>query len=103
MAVNPYEPGNVTSTTPKTRVTRWLVWSGIASLALAVVCVVTTAVGMMLAVRSIATSSATPKASDLAHDISVATIPSMAVVPLAVLGLVLLVLGLIVRQPVDRP
>jgi hypothetical protein len=103
MVENPYESAKATSSTPKKRATRWLVWSGIVSLTLAATCVVITVVGMMLTFNSIATSATPPKPSDFAHGISVASLPLLAVVPLGILGIVLLVTGFIVRQPVDRP
>ena len=102
MVENPYESGNASSSAPKTRATRWLIWSGIASLSLAATCVVITVVGMVLTFSSIANSATTPKPSDLAEGISVASLPSIAAVPLGILGVVLLVAGFIVRQPVDR-
>ena len=102
MVENPYESGDASSSAPKTRATRWLIWSGIVSLALAATCVVITVVGMVLAFNSIATSTTTPKPSDLAQNISVASLPSIAAVPLGILGVVLLVTGFMVRQPVDR-
>ena len=102
MVENPYESPKAGSSAPKTRATRWLIWSGIASLILAATCVIITVLDMVLAFHSIAASTTTPKPSDLAQGISVALLPSIAVVPLGILGIVLLIVGLIVRQPVDR-
>jgi len=102
MVENPRESGVAGSSAPKTRATRWLIWSGIASLALAATCLVVTIVGMVLTLNSIATSTTTPHPSDLAQGISTASLPSIAAVPLGILGIILLVAGFIVRQPVDR-
>lgn len=102
MVENSCEDGTASPPAPKTRATRWLIWSGITSLALAAICFAVTIVGMVLTLNSIATSTATPKPSDLAEGISTASLPSIAVIPLVVLGIVLLVAGLMVRQPIDR-
>jgi hypothetical protein len=102
MTENPYEPGNATSADPQTRSTRWLVRSGIASLAVAFACFVTTLVGMLRVFNSIASSSTAPNPSDLAQDMSVVSIPSMAAGLLAILGVILLVAGVIIRQPIDN-
>ena len=99
MTENPYQSSsNTTSEKPPTRSTRWLVRSGIASLAVAFACFVATLVGMLRAFNSIASSTTAPKPSDLAQGISVASIPSIAVVPLATLGVILIIAGLIIRQ-----
>ena len=103
MAMNPYESGKEDASGSKTRANRWLIWSGIASLALAATCLLLTVVGMVLAFRSIATSTTTtPSPSDLAQGISVASLPSIAVVPFGILGIVLLIAGVVFRNPVDR-
>ena len=102
MLDNPCQSANAASSAPKkTRATGWLVWSGVASLALGVVCAASTIIGMFVAVERIAHSTAAPKPSDLAQGISLALIPSVAVVPLAIVGIVLLVAGFAVRQPND--
>ena len=102
MTENPWQPSHATYPKPPTRPTRWLVRSGIVSLAAAFVCFLATLVGMYLAFQSIAHSTA-PKASDFAQGIGVASIPSMASVPLAILGVVLIVAGLTIRQPIRDP
>ena len=101
MVENPYKPGTAAPTRPKSRANRWLVWSGVVLLTLAAVCVFVTVIGMLLVTRSIANSTG-PEPSDLARGISVASLPSIAVVPLGVLGMVLLVSGLIVRRPISQ-
>jgi hypothetical protein len=99
MVDDPRESGN--QKTQKTRATRWLIWSGGVSLALAGVNVVMTVLGMMLTIRSVG-NSGSPKPSDLANGISMATLPSIFIVPLLILGVVLIIAGLVVRQPVDQ-
>ena len=104
MTENPYASGTAISlTTPKTRANYWLVWSGAVVLVLAVICVLATIFGMIMSFDSVATSGGTTKPSDLAEGISLALIPSYAAVPLGVLGVVLLVVGLVVRRPVASP
>jgi hypothetical protein len=102
MADNPYESGAPDTSAPKTRATRWLVWSGVISLILAVTCVALTTVEMTTAVNSMAGAATPPTPSELADGINTALIPSMAAVPFGVLGIVLLVAGFMVRQTVDR-
>jgi tRNA A-37 threonylcarbamoyl transferase component Bud32 len=96
MTENPYESANASSFPPRARATRWLIWSGIASIAMAAVCVVAIVFRMLVAFNSSATSSAT----DLAEGISVAILPSLAAVLLGILGIVLLIAGFVVRQSV---
>ena len=54
MTSNPTEPGAGTSVPQRTCATRWLFWSGVASLAVAALCLVFTVVGMIAALISIA-------------------------------------------------
>ena len=103
MTENPYQPGTAANATSKTRATRWLVWSGIAALLLAALCLVATVVGMTLAFDTMANASSTPSPSELANGISFATIPSFAAAPLGLLGNVLLIVGFIRRRPVSNP
>ena len=103
VTVNPYEPGTVTTTPNKTRSTRWLVWSGVALLSLAALCLVATIIGMMWSFESVANSSSTPAPYSLARGISYASLPSIGIVPLGVLGIVLLIAGFLVRQPASKP
>lgn len=101
MPENPYRSSNVASFVPRrTRPTPWLIWSGVTSLVLAAVCFVITVVGMMIAFNTLADSTAASP-SDLALYVGVATIPSIAAVPLGILGLALLITGFLVRQPED--
>ena len=101
MVENPYKPGTAAPIRPKSRATKWLVWSGIVLLALAAVCVLVTVIGMLLVTRFIANSTG-PEPSDLARGISVVLLPSVAAVPLGVLGIVLLVCGFVVRKPISQ-
>jgi serine/threonine protein kinase len=93
---NPYESANASSFAPKTRATRWLIWPGVGSMTLAAACVVIVVFRMVLAFDSSASSSATA----LSEAISLAILPSIAAVPLGILGIVLLIAGFVVRQPV---
>ncbi len=100
MTENPYDASDAPLSTPvKTRPTRWLVWSGVASLVAAVGCVASTIIGMIRSFNIIATSPTTPKPSELAQDISTSLLPSIAVMPFAFLGVVLLIAGFVIRQP----
>ncbi|TWU32769.1 hypothetical protein Q31b_58120 [Novipirellula aureliae] len=100
---NPYQAGDASIATPRTRATRWMIWTGAVTLSLAFLCLIATAIGMMWTFNTIATSSTTPRPSDLANGINSALIPSVAAAPLALVGIVLLILGFVRRQPVrDR-
>ena len=96
---NPYQPGNATSAEPRTNPTRWMIWAGVGSLLLAVVCLVATVIGMMWSFNEIASSTTTPKPSDLATGISYAMIPSIVAAPLALFGITFLIFGFVRRQP----
>ena len=100
MNQNPYFPGKELAAEPRTRTTRWMIWAGAASLLLAGFCLIATVLGMMWSFNVIATSGTTPSASELANGISFAMLPSIAAVPLALLGIVFLILGFGRRQPV---
>jgi len=54
---------------------------------------------MTAAFDRIATSQTAPRPSDLAQGISLAAIPGYFVLPLAILGIVLIVAGLLLRSP----
>lgn len=97
MNPNPHEPGNAVTVVPRTRATRWMVWAGVVALLLAAFCLVATVVGMVWSFDAVATSSSTPKPSDLADGISTALIPSIAAAPLVLVGIVFLVLGFVRR------
>lgn len=73
----------------------WLVWSGVASLALATFCLAWTAARILATYDSIADSPTSPRPSDLANGLSDALLPSFAAIPIGILGLVLLVAGLV--------
>jgi len=102
MSKNPYQPGTALNAAQKTRGIPWLVWSGIAALLLAALCLVATVAGMTLAFDSVANSPTTPTPSELANGISIATVPSVAAAPLGLLGIVLVIAGLIRRRPVSH-
>jgi hypothetical protein len=95
MTENPYESDTAISFARQTRATRWLIWPGLGAIALAAACVVIIVLRMVLAFNSSASSSAT----DLSEAISVAILPSIAAIPLGILGIVLLIAGFVIRQP----
>ena len=99
MTENPYDSPATSEVPHKTRATRWLIWSGIVSLLLAAASFVCTIVLMIVAFED-AAASTTLKPSQLARGISFSVYLAICIVPLAVVGLVLLVLGFVVRQPV---
>ncbi len=97
---NPYTSSAVRSK-PRTRSARWLIWTGCVALAIAALCLAATIVGMVWSYESVADLSTTPKPSDLARGIGIATIPSIAVIPLGLFGIVMLILGFAWREPVE--
>lgn len=101
MDENPYESTAHGGSPTKTRATLWLVWSGVASLALSVACAIATVVGMIASFAAIAESSTAPRPENLARYISYALLPGYAVIPLGLLGIILVVLGFAIRRPTD--
>ncbi len=102
MVENPYQsPDEAPSKAKKTRPTRWLVRSGMASLVVAACCFVGTVVCMMVSFNRVGQSTSTPTPTDLAESIRWGLILSMPVVPLVILGIGLLVTGFVVRQRSD--
>lgn len=101
MSNNPYSPPSSVNPACKTRCTRWLVYLGLACLALSALCFGLTCAAMFLSFRAIAASPTAPTPAQLALGISWALVPSYAVVPLGLIGIVLLILGFAIRQP-DR-
>ena len=101
MVENPYDSPTTTDGAPKppTQSTRTLVYSGIGCLVAALGAVVAMAIRMTTAFRSIATSDAAPKPSDLADGIGQGALFVVAAISLAILGLVLLVAGFLIRRP----
>ena len=100
MNENPYRSTAHGGGSRKTRTTWWLVWSGVVSLLLAVGCLIATVVGMMASFNAIATSSGAPRPEDLAEGISYALIPGYAAIPLGLLGVILIILGFVIRRPI---
>ena len=98
---NSYETTHVTIQRRRTRSTKWLVWTGVTCIAVAMICVAVTVFGMIYSFNVIATSETTPRPQDLAHDIRIASLPSFAAIPFSALGVILLVAGFIIRQPID--
>ncbi len=95
---NPYQAGDVTIAAPQTQATRWMIWTGGVALGLAVLCLIATVFGMMRSFDAVSAASSTPNPSDLANGIYSALIPSIAAVPLALLGVLFLILGLVRRR-----
>jgi len=102
MNTNPYESPTGVAPPRKTRGTRWAIWSGVACLLLAAICALLTVAGMVLSFQSVAESATPPRPEDLATGISIALIPAFGIVPLGLLGVVLLIVGLVVRRPVEE-
>ena len=101
MNETPYAPPQTAPEPQRTRSTRWLVWSGAGCFGLAALCFAATIVKMVLGFQSIAQSSQ-PAPADLANKISLAMLPFYAIGPLLILGIVLLVMGLTIRRPVEK-
>ena len=101
MSDNPYESPLTTDASRRTRGIRWAIWSGIACLIVAATCAVLTIVWMIFSFQTISQSSSTPKAKDLAEGISNAMIPAYAIVPFGLVGIILVIVGLVVRRPIE--
>lgn len=71
----------------------WMRIAGFGAIGCAGLCVVATGIGMLWSYRNISNATVAPKPSDLANGISNALIPSLAVIPLVVVGAALLFLG----------
>jgi len=97
---NPYHAGDASFAAPRTRATRWMIWSGAVALLLAVLCLAVTVLGMTWSFDVTATSSTSANPSGLADGISYALIPAVSAVPFALVGIVLLILGFVRRRPV---
>ena len=102
MDTNPYESPTGADPPRKTRATRWAIWSGVACLLLAAICFLLTVAGMVLSFGIIAQSPTTLEPADLATGISISMISTLAAIPLGLLGVVLLIVGLVVRRPVEE-
>jgi hypothetical protein len=100
---NPYQPPSSPAEAPKTRPVRWLVWSGLICLALAALCSLATLVEMLVTFHTIGHSSTALTPEQLARGISIAMVPTLAVVPLGALGILFLILGLVFRRRVAKP
>lgn len=102
MNENAYESPTTVDGPRRTRGLRWAIWSGIACLIAAVVCAVMTVASLVSSFQTIAQESATPKAQDLAEGIGWALIPEKGIVPFGVIGILFLIVGLVVRRPVEE-
>ncbi|MFW5692669.1 MAG: hypothetical protein ACOCWL_00495 [Thermoguttaceae bacterium] len=99
MSNNPYIALSSVNAPRKTRCTRWLVYLGAGCLVLSAVCFGLTIVAMVLSFREIAASPTPPTPAQLAVGIGWAMIPSYAVLPFGLIGVVLLIAGFVLRQP----
>ena len=99
---NPYELPSSTSAATKTRACRWLVWSGVACLVLAGLCMAASVLVIMVGMLHSLSSDEVLRPSEIAREISIAIIPSALMIPLGVLGILLLILGFVIRRPVDK-
>lgn len=100
MSQNPYEVGTATSHAQRTRPTRWMIVTGCICLGLAVLSLIATVVVMMWSFELVAKTNAASAPYDLANGISFAMIPSVAAVPLGLVGILFLVLGFVRRRSV---
>ena len=99
---NPYQASEASIAATRTRATRWMIWAGVVALVLAFLCLVATVLGMVWSFQAIATASSTPAPTDLARGISNALIPSIAAVPLGIIGIVFLIFGFVRRCQVTE-
>ncbi len=99
MTSNPYQVGT-TSEETKTRATTWIVRAGIVTLVIGGLFLMITVVGVVWSFQGVANSSAASDSTNLASGISFAVIPAFVGMPLAVIGIVLIILGCVQRQPV---
>lgn len=96
---NPYKLSPSNDPGGRTQGTRWLVWLGLACLTLSLGCFTLACVIAYAAFRSIATSPSAPQPAQLAAALRWTVLPSLATVPLGVLGVISLVAGLVIRHP----
>lgn len=100
---NPFVASAAPATSGRTQALRPLVWSGVAMMLLAAVCLAVSIGMMFLSFQTIANSSASPQPAELATGIGMAMLPLRLSLPLGLVGLVLLVAGLLIRRPVKEP
>ena len=74
---------------------------GCVSLGVAAACLLATVIMMKWSFDAVANASSVPDPSKLANGINTAMIPAIAVAPLALIGVVFLILGLVRRQPLN--
>jgi hypothetical protein len=86
----------------KTIATRSLVYAGIVLLAIAAFCVLSSVVGMAWTVEQVSRGADVPRAQDVALGISRASIPMRFAAPTALIGLVLIVVGVVRRKPLPN-
>ena len=98
MNENAYESSTAIDRPRKTQVTKWAIWLGVTCLLLAALCAVATVLGIMASFRA-AAGSGSPRPADLAEGIGNSLIPAFGIVPLGLAGIVLLIIGFVVRRP----
>jgi hypothetical protein len=82
----------------KTIATRSLVYAGIICLAVSAFCVLATVAGMVWTFEQLPRSANVPHPQDVASGISRASIPMIFAAPAALVGLVLIVVGVVRRK-----
>ena len=100
MDSNPYTPRLSETAKRQTRPTRWMILSGGVALSLAFICLIGVVVGMMWSFDSLAGSGTTGSPTVVASRLDAVLIPSVVTAPLALVGVILLILGFVRRQPV---
>lgn len=97
---NPYQAVDAPSASRRTRGIRWMIWTGAVALSLAILCLFAAFFWLMQPFQAIETASPATNASDLAFDISLALVPLVFAGLFMIVGIVLLILGFVLRQPV---
>ena len=99
---NPYESPVTAGTPQKTRGIRWALWSGIACLVMAAICTVLAVAWMIASFQTVAQASSTPKPEDVAVGISITVIPAYGIVLFGLVGIILVIVGIVVRRPIEE-
>ncbi len=100
MEQNPYQSSRSPGVPTRTTSTRWLVWTGVACLALAMMAAAGAVVNVVLGFQAIAQSS-DPSPEALARRMSLSSLLLFGAPPFGLTGIVLLILGLVLRRPME--
>lgn len=100
MANNPYQPPADGGRQRNRRGLRWAVWSGVTCLAVAAICAVLIIYRLVSAFDAIANSSTAPTPRELSSAIP-PTIYWYGMILFGLAGIVLLILGWIIRRPIN--